>query len=107
MFQPFWQKTMSGFDFAAVAEFIAEAIPEHEHVEYKGPTYPPTAPLRTLQRYLRFPACLRAAVPTVGWGDTGQCSEYVLHCNARSAPVHCRWSVGVLRRIERRREVAL
>lgn len=39
MFQPFWQQAMSGFDFAAVAEFVAEAIPEHEHVEYKGPTY--------------------------------------------------------------------
>ncbi len=39
MFRPFWQQAMSGLDFATVAEFVAEAIPEDEHVEYKGPTY--------------------------------------------------------------------
>lgn len=39
MFQPFWQRAMSSLDFTAVDEFVAEAIPENDHIEYKGATY--------------------------------------------------------------------
>jgi hypothetical protein len=39
MFRPFWQRAMSSFDFTAVEEFVAEAIPENEYIEYKAATY--------------------------------------------------------------------
>lgn len=39
MFQPFWQRSMARLDFTAVDEFIGEAIPENEHIEYKGAGY--------------------------------------------------------------------
>lgn len=39
MFQPFWQRSMASLDYAAVDEFVSEAIPENEHIEYKGASY--------------------------------------------------------------------
>jgi len=36
MFRPFWQRAMSSFDFTAVEEFVAEAIPENEYIEYNS-----------------------------------------------------------------------
>lgn len=41
MFQPFWQRSMAGLDFADVDEFVAGAIPENEHIEYKRASYHP------------------------------------------------------------------
>jgi len=39
MHEPFWQRPVESLEYADVAAFIAEAIPEGDHVEYKLPTY--------------------------------------------------------------------